>query len=168
MANLFGFNRKENDNRTIWNHMDRLKTDDIFRELNFLTKKFFKTFGLNDKIDYRLFNVQLKTLPGHIRTLEAGWHNPETIVLVHGYGSSIPFFGPVLQDLIKNYHVYAFDLYGMGGSYRCDSNFKSFDHAMGTYTKSIEEWRAELNLENFHVIAHSIGKQFFDSQKDWT
>lgn len=160
MSFLFGFNRKENDNSTIWGHVDRLKTERVFRELDVLTKKFFGTFGLRDGIDYRLFDVDLKTLPGHVRTLEAGWHNPEIMVLVHGYGSSIPFFGPVLNDLIKNYHVYAFDLYGMGGSYRCNTNFKNFDHAIETYTKSIEEWREQLNLENFHVIAHSIGNCF--------
>jgi pimeloyl-ACP methyl ester carboxylesterase len=168
MSFLFGFNRKENDNSTIWGHMDRLKTQGVFRELNLLTKKFFKTFGLRDKIDYRLFDVNLKTLPGHVRTLEAGWNNSEIIVLVHGYGSSIPFFGPVLKDLIKNYHVYAFDLYGMGGSYRCDTNFKNFDHAIETCTKSIEEWREQLNLENFHVIAHSIGKHFPITKNDCT
>lgn len=121
------------------------------------SKKLYKLYGLEDNVDYKIYNTPLKTLPGHISTFEAGFDNPEVLVMIHGYGASTAFHFKQFPLLCKKFHIYAMDLYGFGSSFRYQYKLKSDDEAMDLYLKSIEEWRQELNLDKFYIMGHSLG-----------
>lgn len=136
------------------------------RQKNKLTKEEIVTSNMKDlfslsnlkyDIDYTVYNIPLKTIPGYLHTLEAGFNNKETLVMIHGYGGNIGFYYQMLPFLKEHFHVYAFDMYGMGNSYRYDFNLKSHQEAIDLYTKSIEEWRQECKIDNFYLLGHSMG-----------
>ena len=121
-------------------------------------KDLFSSQGLKYKTDFVLYNVPLDTIPGWLYTLEAGFNNKQTLVMVHGYGSNIAFFYQIIPLLAQHFHIYAFDMYGMGNSYRYNFDIlKNTEQALELYTKSIEEWRIKLGLDNFYILGHSLG-----------
>ena len=74
----------------------------------------------------------------------------------------------VAASLVKpGYHVYAIDMYGMGSSYHYnpetykrehyDSEEQQFNNKIMLMTKTIEDWRRQIGLEDFYMVAHSMG-----------
>lgn len=54
--------------------------------------------------------------------------------------------------------MYGFDLYGMGCSYSDKkAPVTSPDTALEVYTRSIEEWRLDLKIDEFFILGHSLG-----------
>ena len=111
-----------------------------------------------EKKDYEIKYVPLITLEGYLFTIEGGFQNEDTLILLHGFGTPSAFWVKMLPEQFKKFHVYTMDLYGMGCSFRFDkAKFKSDINCIETYTKSIEEWRQNLGLENFYLMGHSLG-----------
>ena len=54
--------------------------------------KIFQTVDMTLEKDYLLYDTPLRTLPGYLFTFESGFNNPDTLVLIHGYFSNIPFY----------------------------------------------------------------------------
>lgn len=77
--------------------------------------------------------------------------------MVHGFGGSIAFFGKMFKELSKTFHIYAFDMYGMGNSYRYKFKMNTWDECMDLYTLSFEQWRKKLELEDFFWLGYSLG-----------
>jgi pimeloyl-ACP methyl ester carboxylesterase len=113
--------------------------------------------NLVEGIDFTQSEVQLETLPGYIYTITGGAPDKPILVLLHGFGSPMGWWVKMFPRLFCHFRVYAFDHYGMGCSYRFEFKLNSPEDAVAVYTKAIEEWRANLNLENFYVCGHSLG-----------
>ena len=94
---------------------------------------------------------------GHIHTIETGYENPETLVLIHGYGSGGVFYYKLIAELRHRFHIYAIDLYGMGSSARPGLKNFEFDHVINFFVNALEAWRVRLNLSNFVLMGHSMG-----------
>ena len=134
-----------------------LKVKEKLQDLDSQTDKLFGLVQLERFKDYNTYCVELKTLPGYIFTLEAGFDNTDILVIAHGFGMSSLSHIKMLPELTKHFHVYAFDLYGMGASYRHNIEFKANEDAIDTMILSIEEWRQQLKIDNFYIQAHSLG-----------
>ena len=136
-----------------------------------LSKRIFKLVGLVEDEDFKIYRTFLKTEFGWITTFEGGFNNPEPkkkILFIHGfYGSMCNWYLMVPYLIKQGYHVYAIDMYGMGSSYHYNpehyetyhysSTLEQFDDQIGVLTKTIEDWRRQIGLNNFYIIAHSMG-----------
>lgn len=88
------------------------------------------------------------------------------IVLVHGYGASKGFFYKNIKALgtIPGYTLHALDLLGYGLSSRpkfptklSNKSVEGIKQAEGFFVDSLENWRQSKGIENFDMIAHSLG-----------
>ena len=95
--------------------------------------------------------------PGHIHTIEAGFANQKKIVLIHGYGSGAVFYYQVIKELSSTFHVYSIDMYGFGSSARPPLANLEFEYCADLLTTALEEWRKKAKIEDFILIAHSLG-----------
>ncbi|CAF0776794.1 unnamed protein product [Brachionus calyciflorus] len=78
------------------------------------------------------------------------------IVLVHGFCGGVAMWIPNLDALSESRPLYAFDLLGFGRSSR--PNFSNDPIVAETqFIESIEDWRKELNIEQFILLGHSFG-----------
>lgn len=107
--------------------------------------------------DYKIYDVSLPGVNGHIHTIEAGFDNKEVLVLVHGYAASAVFYFKVIKALKDHFHIYAIDLFGLGASARPRLDNFDFDHVVDFFVEPLEEWRKALKLENFSLMGHSMG-----------
>ena len=123
----------------------------------FITKQLFRTKGFKYDEDYELYNVDLKTIDGEIFTCESGKENKDILVLIHGFGTTMANYYMIIPSLAKHFHVYTFDLYGMGCSSRVKFDLKTDEEAHNIYLKSIEEWRKALGIKEFYLLGHSLG-----------
>jgi pimeloyl-ACP methyl ester carboxylesterase len=88
-----------------------------------LSKKAFTESGLVLGKDFKIYKTSLRSESGYLTTLEAGFAgsaNKKKLVLVHGAFGNITNWIKIVPLLIKDYHVFAFDLYGHGSSYHND------------------------------------------------
>jgi pimeloyl-ACP methyl ester carboxylesterase len=113
--------------------------------------------GLKWKKDFNLLKIKLKTLDGYIFTYEGGFANKPILVMTHGYGGSNVFFMKMYKELQKTFHIYSFDMYGMGVSHRYDFKCNDWKSIMDIYALSLEEFRQQLNLQDFYILGYSIG-----------
>jgi pimeloyl-ACP methyl ester carboxylesterase len=60
---------------------------------------------------------------GQLRVIERNAGAPETVLLVHGYGSSSASYLPIVKDLAARFHVLAIDLPGFGKSDRREGDY---------------------------------------------
>ena len=121
------------------------------------SKELYKSKGLKDGVDYVIYDVPLKTIPGYISVFEAGFGNKDVLIMIHGYGASSAFNFKQFPDLSKKFHIYSIDLYGFGASYRYDITFKDSDHALSTFLTSIHETLEAINKAPYYIAAHSLG-----------
>ena len=122
-----------------------------------LSKELYRLSGLEDQVDYKIKNIKLKTLPGFISVLEGGFDNEDVLFMIHGYGGPSALHFKLFPELFKKFHVYSMDLYGFGGSYRYDIQFKDSDHAMDVFLRSIHETIEALELKNYYIVSQSMG-----------
>nr|MBA2663174.1 alpha/beta fold hydrolase [Lujinxingiaceae bacterium] len=87
--------------------------------------------------------------------LEAGWDNPETIVLLHGLMAHSMAFRCVVAALSADYRVIIPDLPGHGR----DQSFRA--QALTPQIDSMVDWLAQLldslGTEKIHLVGHSLG-----------
>ena len=121
------------------------------------SKLCYKNEGLEDGLDYKIQNIELKTLPGFVSVFEGGFQNEDVLFMIHGYGLGNVFYAKAFPELIKKFHVYSMDIYGFGASYRSDITFKDDDHALDVQLRSIHETIEALNLKSYYLAAHSMG-----------
>jgi pimeloyl-ACP methyl ester carboxylesterase len=107
--------------------------------------------------DYALYNVNLVTVPGYLFTFETGQQNKDKLILIHGFGTTMATYYKMMPFFRKHFHVYAFDMYGMGCSYSDKVDASTPAEAHELYLKTIEEWRQELDINNFYLLGHSLG-----------
>ena len=72
--------------------------------------------------------------------------------MLHGWGTSIDSFKPIIENISKNYKVYAIDFPGFGKSQKPDESYTVED-----YSKIVLEFINKLNLENVVLVGHSFG-----------
>lgn len=120
-------------------------------------KKILQTQGLNKGENVFIYDVKLKSLEGHIHTIEAGRDNKPIIVLIHGYGATAVYYYKVIAQLVRKFHVYAFDLYGKGNSARPKFRSYEYEDAVSFFVLAIEEWREKLGIKEFQLAGHSFG-----------
>jgi len=78
------------------------------------------------------------------------------LVMVHGLGSGVALWALNLDGLADARPVHAFDMLGFGRSSRPYFS-KDAMEAERELVNSIEEWRKEMDLEEFSLMGHSMG-----------
>jgi len=80
------------------------------------------------------------------------------LVLIHGYGGSGALLYRLFPYLIKEFHIFAIDLIGMGSSSRPPFDCKNGDEADNYMIGYLEKWRIAIgNLTDFILAGHSYG-----------
>ena len=120
-------------------------------------EKIMGIVDLRKDIDYKIYDVELPKSKGHIHTIEAGFQNEETIVLIHGYAASAVFYFKVIALLKDHFHIYSIDLFGLGTSHRPKFEVYDYDQTVSFFIEPLEEWREALKLDNFILMGHSMG-----------
>ena len=134
----------------------RKRLDYKYRVIN-ASKELYNLKGLEDGVDYKIYEVPLKRVKGHISVFEAGFRNKEVLVMVHGYGASSAFNFKQIPELAKKFHIYSIDLYGFGASYRPNIKYRDDYHAMEVYLSTIHETLEAINKKPYYIAAHSLG-----------
>ncbi len=78
----------------------------------------------------------------------------DTLVFLHGWGSSLQFWIPVSKLLTKSYRIILVDLPGFGKSMPFQ-----FQPDIPDYTEFIRKFASSLNLEKFTLAGYSFGGQ---------
>jgi pimeloyl-ACP methyl ester carboxylesterase len=74
------------------------------------------------------------------------------LLLLHGWGSSLQAFSPIISELSKYMRVVAVDLIGFGKSEVMDSPWRVDD-----YVEFIEKFVVSLNIDKLSILGHSYG-----------
>ena len=90
------------------------------------------------------------------RFLEAGKNRPESIVFLHGLGSSADRWLDIPLALSLYYHVVAVDLPGFGMAEKPD---KGFGYSIGEYANFVVQMIRDLGMgdRKTHLVGHSLG-----------
>lgn len=78
------------------------------------------------------------------------------MVLIHGFASGLGLWCKNIDSLSECRRVYAFDLLGFGRSSRPDFP-DTAEEVERKFVEVIEEWRKNMQLDNFILIGHSMG-----------
>ncbi|KAH8018861.1 hypothetical protein HPB51_013541 [Rhipicephalus microplus] len=101
-------------------------------------------------------NHQISTLQLGPGTKEAVEEERVPLVLVHGFGAGVALWLLNLDYLAQDRTTYCFDLLGFGRSSRPRLSRDSLE-AEYQFVQSIEEWRAQVGLDRFVLLGHSMG-----------
>jgi pimeloyl-ACP methyl ester carboxylesterase len=85
--------------------------------------------------------------------LEAGSKNNETIVLLHGFGSSKEFWIAMMDHFGKTYHVLAPDLPGFAENKIVDG----VEYTIPDQVKRLDKFLSDVDINKFHLIGSSMG-----------
>ncbi|WP_186577205.1 alpha/beta fold hydrolase [Aquibacillus kalidii] len=83
-----------------------------------------------------------------------GTEHRNSIILLHGLGSTGASFDEVATQLSKSFNVFAFDLPGHGKS-TCVNTEEFF--SMNSLADWVHSVVNHLNIKNFHLVGHSLG-----------
>ncbi|XP_033733713.1 (Lyso)-N-acylphosphatidylethanolamine lipase-like [Pecten maximus] len=102
--------------------------------------------------------VNLPTKKYNIWTLMVNPDCTDTVplVLLHGMGGGIGLWILNLDELAEDRTVYAIDVLGFGRSSRPGFS-RNAGRAESKFVESIEEWRKQMELEEFILLGHSLG-----------
>jgi pimeloyl-ACP methyl ester carboxylesterase len=89
---------------------------------------------------------------GQLRIIERNATATETVLLVHGYGSSSASYLPIVDDLARHFHVLAVDLPGFGKSDRLAG-----DYSPDALADVLEEVLDQKGVARADVVGHSWG-----------
>ena len=122
--------------------------------------KLLGEIGMQQIRDYEIYD-SLFIYPdgeiGYVHTIEAGEHDAQPLVLIHGYGSGAVFYYKMIAELRHKFHVYAIDLNGMGSSSRRPITNFDFNNVVNFFIDALELWRLKIGLKNFVLMGHSMG-----------
>jgi pimeloyl-ACP methyl ester carboxylesterase len=90
---------------------------------------------------------------GATRVIEAGRHNRETLVLMHGIGGHVEVYAKNVVALAQHYHVLAFDFVGQGLS----EKKTDIGYEIDDYVEQLRELLDALDIESAHVSGESLG-----------
>eukprot|EP00051_Salpingoeca_urceolata_P005358 m.72619 g.72619 ORF g.72619 m.72619 type:complete len:448 (+) comp14260_c0_seq1:248-1591(+) len=81
------------------------------------------------------------------------------LVLLHGFGGGIGLWSLNIDELSKQYRVYAIDLLGFGRSSRPKIAHlpKSVAESEDLVVETLEAWRKAVGLDRFYLAGHSFG-----------
>ncbi|TGZ57511.1 Abhydrolase domain-containing protein 4 [Temnothorax longispinosus] len=112
------------------------------------------------KTAYRGWFVDIGPVVGpadKIWTISLNEESPKVpIVLLHGLGAGVALWCLNLDALASQRPVYAIDLLGFGRSSRPVFSNEA-QKAEEQLVRAVEEWRREMQLENFVLLGHSMG-----------
>ncbi|KAG5321818.1 ABHD4 protein, partial [Acromyrmex heyeri] len=112
------------------------------------------------KTAYRGWFVDIGPVVGpadKIWTISLNEESPKIpIVLLHGLGAGVALWCLNLDALASQRPVYAVDILGFGRSSRPVFSNEA-QKAEEQLVRSVEEWRREMQLENFVLLGHSMG-----------
>lgn len=115
---------------------------------------------LDLKTTYRGWYVDIGPVVGKadkIWTISLNEETPKTpLLMLHGLGAGVAMWVMNLDTLASQRPVYAIDLLGFGRSSRptFSNDAKVVEMQL---VNSVEEWRREMNIENFILLGHSMG-----------
>ncbi len=87
-----------------------------------------------------------------VRTIQGGWSEHPTVVLLHGYGESLVAWRGVFDQLTGRYHVVALDLPGSGESEKPDSGYSLPD-----MTGRLKDFLTRNTEGPLFLVGHSMG-----------
>ena len=87
-----------------------------------------------------------------VRYTVSGPEEAPAVVLLHGFGSSVEVWDPILADLEDDFRVLRVDLPGFGGSSRREGNYRPEDLAVGVL-RAMDA----ADMSHAHVVGHSMG-----------
>lgn len=130
-----------------------------------------KTDSNSDPYGPRQWHSNLVKLSGKDRALNefsverVGEETEQNMVMLHGYGAGLGFFYKNFEGMSreKGWKLYALDLLGMGRSSRPPFKMHSKDRqkciteSENWFIDALEEWRIKRNLDQFTLLAHSLG-----------
>eukprot|EP01116_Phalansterium_solitarium_P020757 TRINITY_DN6217_c0_g2_i1.p1 TRINITY_DN6217_c0_g2~~TRINITY_DN6217_c0_g2_i1.p1 ORF type:complete len:244 (-),score=67.81 TRINITY_DN6217_c0_g2_i1:6-737(-) len=92
-----------------------------------------------------------------INTVKIGSGPP--LVLLHGFGAGLGFWGCNLAELAEHNTVYAIDLPGFGRSSRAvpQAGLRTAEQAEAYFVETIDAWCAANQLDRFALLGHSFG-----------
>jgi pimeloyl-ACP methyl ester carboxylesterase len=82
------------------------------------------------------------------------WGSGTPLVLVHGLGSSLEVWEPIVEALARHHEVIAVDLPGFGSSPSLPPGVRRDVPAL---TGALDEWLADAGIESAHVVGNSMG-----------
>ncbi len=160
------------DSYTEWKHTDPIKAEhQLLSLLNFYPINDGNSIGKSLKIQINKNDKNSKPLYINEFLIESlrKDKNVKTrdLIILHGYGAGLGFFYKNLEELSKkkNWRIHALDLLGYGNSSRpkfeipinLKNNSEKTKYAINWFIDSFEKWRKERKIENFTIIAHSLG-----------
>ena len=98
----------------------------------------------------------------HTLILKCGSQSKGTLVFLHGFGGSCATYNAFLSELANHYDVFAFDMLGAGCSSKPSFDYVKMNAAqvLDLYVECIDSWIKALELDNFHMVGHSLGAYF--------
>jgi pimeloyl-ACP methyl ester carboxylesterase len=90
---------------------------------------------------------------GAIAFTDTGAASPSVIVLLHGLGGSVAFWGATIAHLAESHRVVAVDLRGHGAS----AEAADADYSVAAYARDVLAVLDELALPPVTIVAHSFG-----------
>jgi pimeloyl-ACP methyl ester carboxylesterase len=109
----------------------------------------------NNKITYTKDSLMIDTINVYYESyVEEGREKP-TIILIHGFLSSIFSFRKLMPLLTDHYHVYAIDLPPFGKSEKS----KSFFYSFSTYSNLVASFCEKQGISKVNIVGHSLGGQ---------
>jgi pimeloyl-ACP methyl ester carboxylesterase len=100
-------------------------------------------------------------LGSRLRTLDipgpAGTENLPPIVLLHGFGMGLAFWGRQLAEFRKHRRVIAFDLPGMGSSDPLEIEAKTMNDSEEYFILSLEAWREQMQIRRMVLVGAGFG-----------
>lgn len=96
-----------------------------------------------------------------LRTLDlpgpAGTENLPPIILLHGFGMGLAFWGRQLAEFRKHRRVICFDLPGMGSSEPLETDTKSINDSEEYFVMSLEGWREQMQIRRMVLVGAGFG-----------
>lgn len=88
----------------------------------------------------------------NINYIEKGPETNTNILFLHGWGTSIASFNPLIENMSQKFKVYAIDFPGFGLSDK-----PSEDYTVEDYSKVVLQFIKNKGLENVILVGHSFG-----------
>ncbi|MEJ2664019.1 MAG: alpha/beta hydrolase, partial [Spirochaetia bacterium] len=89
----------------------------------------------------------------YLRYAEAGRNNP-SLLFIHGLGdSSLAFDEALADESLRDFNLYAPDLFGCGRSTCAGDN----DYRLEKLGRHLRELMKQLEVESYYLVGHSMG-----------